>query len=782
MTKERIVVGFTHVDLGWKKQHEEMEELHEKLILLLVDQCEQTPDMRYMIEQAIHFRYLKDRRPELFARVKQLVKRGNLELGCGMASSIENNMTNGECFIRNMQLGARWFAENMDVRAADFEMIDTFGFPPQFPQLLRQMGYHSLYANRLGGTNHRDVFQAVGLDGSMVTVCGRMTNSLDCKQGHICFGFYLDQDGLDRLFEEAEANACAWALVMPYSENEVFPSAYIWKKMREGKAQYRFGTLREVLDRAERMENLPRQFADLNPEFTGTFSLRHRLKAENRKAESLLLAAEELCAILNAQDANAALEDAWWKLLYVQFHDILTGSHPTKVYHEAMRQLDEVQRQATDTLLSLLPNQTESSELVYGLWNSLPWQRFERVTIPIPQDWAGCEILADDVEVSDVYQEGSSICFVAHMSAMAGGTVRLRKKGAMDMQGKPISHLENRCLKITFSEENMIEEVLYKPTNRVVMSRVDNLLVAQRDCGSFQVEQPEGTEIPCGIGEFHTKISRIGQTQIAEIEGEFPEADGKPVAYRIEMKLDGDNPYVDLKLHVRWQSEGMRLRLRMDTTLASCLARCEVPFGVAERAPYAGRETAKGEWAAHRFAALEDDGTHEGIALMNQGCPGVEPGYRCLTTTLLRSPRRQVAGMAPDDTSSEHGEHDFAFRLYFYHGGWESSDAVSLAQQLNAPLWLLPGRICKLPAGLQWDNRRIAFSSLKLSPEGYLCLRVYETTGNCEQTELRFLRPVDIYSSDVQEKPQSLLNSNVQSVIITLKPFEIRTLLYHIVE
>ena len=117
------------------------------------------------------------------------------------------------------------------------------------------------------------------------------------------------------------------------------------------------------------------------------------------------------------------------------------------------------------------------------------------------------------------------------------------------------------------------------------------------------------------------------------------------------MKLDGDNPYVDLKLHVRWQSEGMRLRLRMDTTLASCLARCEVPFGVAERAPYAGRETAKGEWAAHRFAALEDDGTHEGIALMNQGCPGVEPGYRCLTTTLLRSPRRQVAGMAPDDTA-----------------------------------------------------------------------------------------------------------------------------------
>ena len=85
MTKERIVVGFTHVDLGWKKQHEEMEELHEKLILLLVDQCEQTPDMRYMIEQAIHFRYLKDRRPELFAKVKQLVKR---QSGAGMRHGV----------------------------------------------------------------------------------------------------------------------------------------------------------------------------------------------------------------------------------------------------------------------------------------------------------------------------------------------------------------------------------------------------------------------------------------------------------------------------------------------------------------------------------------------------------------------------------------------------------------------------------------------------------------------------------------------------------------------
>lgn len=779
MDKERIVVGFTHVDLGWKKSRAEMAELQEKLVVLLVDLCEQNPDMRYLIEQAIHFRDLKKSRPELFEKVKRLVKNGNLEVGGGMASSIETNTTNGECFVRNMQLGTKWFRDNMEIVPESCEMIDTFGFPPQVPQLLMQMGYRSLFANRLGGNNTEDVFDAVGLDGTEITVYGRMPNSPYCKEGNICFSFYLENSGIDRLFEAAQKNPASWALVMPYSENEVFPSGYIWKKMQEGGNEFRFGTLHEVAARVENMENLPRHSADLNPEFTGTFSLRHQLKIENRIAENMLLCAEQACAIVGNQAMHNALEEAWWKLLYVQFHDVLTGSHPTAVYNETMNVLDSVQAQAKNTILELIPDQKrENDRRSYALLNNLPWRRTERISIELPEEWPNCSVTSSSLGVSDVYCDDRRIHFLADIPPMCSGTIVLCRSEDNLAKRQSICCLENRFLKIVLSDRYMLEEVVYKPTNRVIMSQVNNLLVLQRDCGSFQVEQPEGNEIICSVGSFNVGAEQIGRTQIGTIIGTVPDDDGTPMSYSIELRLEEDAPYVDMNLHVNWQSERMRLRLCLDTTLATCVGHYEVPFGVVKRAPYTSRETAKGEWAAHRFVALEDDFTREGVALINRGCPGVEPGYRRLISTLLRAPHREVAGMMPDDTSSEHGEHDFSFRLYFYHDGWQSSDTVALAQAFNSPLWVLPDRAIVTPSNVYWDNRRIAFSSLKLADDGYNCLRIYETSGTSQQTTLHFSQPVEIYSSDIREQPGKLLCKGDKEVIISAKPFEIVTLLY----
>lgn len=779
MDKERIVVGFTHVDLGWKKSRAEMAELQEKLVVLLVDLCEQNPEMRYLIEQAVHFRDLKRNRPELFEKVKRFVRNGNLEIGCGMASSIETNMTNGECFVRNMQLGTRWFEENMETHPESCEMIDTFGFPPQIPQLIRQMGYRSLFANRLGGNNTEDVFEAVGLDGTVITVCGRMPYSPYCREGHICFSFYMDNSGIDRLFDAAQRNPSSWALVMPYSENEIFPSGYIWKKMQACGSSFRFGSLREVLTLAENMDQPPVHSADLNPEFTGTFSLRHRLKIENRAAENLLLCAEQACAVSGRDELRDELEEAWWKLLYVQFHDILTGSHPTAVYNEAMGMLDEVQTSAREIVRKLVPDKAGNDVCrSYVLLNSLPWRRRERVSIEIPEEWPDCEVISGSVNVSEAYRDDLGVHFLADIRPMCAGTVELRRCGRKALSGESVCCMENRFLKIVLSERYMIEEAVYKPTNRTIMSQVNNLLILQRDCGSFQVEQPEGNEIICGVGSFSVRMERIGRMQIGRIKGAFADADGVPLAYGIELRLEEDVPYVDMDVHVDWRSEQMRLRLCLDTTLSTCVGHYEVPFGVVQRAPYAGRETAKGEWAAHRFVALEDDLSGEGVALINRGCPGVEPGYHRLLSTLLRAPQREVAGMAPDDTSSEHGRHDFSFRLHFYHGGWHESDAASLAQAFNSPLWILPDKACETQPVVCWDNRRIVFSCLKPAGDGYCCLRVYETGGESEQTAIHFQYPVEVYSSDVRERPEKLLCRGAKEVIITVKPFEIVTLLY----
>ena len=50
------------------------------------------------------------------------------------------------------------------------------------------------------------------------------------------------------------------------------------------------------------------------------------------------------------------------------------------------------------------------------------------------------------------------------------------------------------------------------------------------------------------------------------------------------------------------------------------------------------------------------------------GVPGVEILSGTLLTTLLRAPTSSYAGITPDETSSQHGDHTFAFALYPYQG------------------------------------------------------------------------------------------------------------------
>ena len=59
---QKIVSGLTHVDLGWKKTAEEMEEIFENFIIKLLDVCSCYPEFTHMLEQAYNYRRLKDLR------------------------------------------------------------------------------------------------------------------------------------------------------------------------------------------------------------------------------------------------------------------------------------------------------------------------------------------------------------------------------------------------------------------------------------------------------------------------------------------------------------------------------------------------------------------------------------------------------------------------------------------------------------------------------------------------------------------------------------------------
>ncbi len=165
MSQQFFVVPITHVDLAWKRGREEMSEMLEILVVRLLDCLENDPDFKYMIEQAAHFRELQKRRPDLVARLKPFIAAGRLEVVGAMASTLENNLPNGECFVRNQQMGLDWVRENWGAEVKTGWLIDTFGINAQVPQILRDFGFTQLMANRFGGRYNHDLFRARALDG-----------------------------------------------------------------------------------------------------------------------------------------------------------------------------------------------------------------------------------------------------------------------------------------------------------------------------------------------------------------------------------------------------------------------------------------------------------------------------------------------------------------------------------------------------------------------------------------------------------------------------------------
>ena len=83
-------------------------------------------------------------------------------------------------------------------------------------------------------------------------------------------------------------------------------------------------TVEDILVLPRVQEPDPAVAADLNPEFTGCFSLRHPIRLRNRQVENRLLEAEKCSALADLRDADtaAALEQAWWELAFVHFHDV----------------------------------------------------------------------------------------------------------------------------------------------------------------------------------------------------------------------------------------------------------------------------------------------------------------------------------------------------------------------------------------------------------------------------------------------------------------------------
>jgi alpha-mannosidase len=800
MRKQKYwVVGLTHTDLAWKKGQEEMAEILDEFIVRLLDILDTEPSFTYMIEQAAHYRDLAKRRPDLFQRLVIYIRTGRVEMVGGMASSQDTNVPSGESFVRNQLLGMKWVKENFDVPIRTGILIDTFGFHPQIPQILSQFGIHRIFANRFGGNQLQDVFIAKGLNGSETLFVGRDSLASYVKPGHVFFKYLLGWNDIDKLFQEAKQSEREGPfLVTPYTENEVLPSkrALHWVgKLNEGnnEGEWHFGTLSDFMDALEATgTEWPVVDGDLNPEFTGTFSLRGDLRLWNRRVEVQLLEAEKWASLLCVKDVKEMIDNAWWEMAYIQFHDVLTGSHPTSVFVDCMQRLQKVEQDARSIMHKALSIKPESlaSEVMFTFVNGLPWDRKETVQLSLPDGWGGVNKVSSAGQEIPFEIDGQTVKVTLDMPSAGIRTVALHQGPAHEIKVNETVRatvLENEFIRLECDSHSIVKRLIWKATNTVLMENVIDFIVVQQDQGNFQIEEPIGAEIPASAGVYEIlSATESASGQSVTIGGQFPklpwfETKESVLSWEITFLLQAGKPYVDLNVRLNWSGEQSRVRFKMSSTLNNTEGIFEIPFGVIRRKPYRERYNARGEWPVQRFAGLEN-GEH-GLALANRGTVGVEISGGSLWTTMLRAPVKEYAGMIPDDTSSEHGEHIREFRLMPYAGSWQSSNVIAAAQEFNHAIQPFIGDSSHIKGNEMMSLMEIQEGTIVLSTVKYaedesdeLIIRFYETTGQKGTAVLSVKNVKQAWLSDLKEARLEGLTCVDEILKVPVKPFEIKTI------
>jgi alpha-mannosidase len=235
---------------------------------------------------------------------------------------------------------------------------------------------------------------------------------------------------------------------------------------------------------------------------------------------------------------------------------------------------------------------------------------------------------------------------------------------------------------------------------------------------------------------------------------------------------------MELKIHLHWQGEKSRIRLKVTSSIDSAFHYDEIPFGVVKRGSYRDRGTCRGEWPIHRFSCIE--GNNYGLALINFGTCGIEYSGPEIRSTLLRAPHAEYAGMIPDDTSSQHGDHCFSFLIVPYKGTWKENKIALLAATVNSPVFAAR---TKIPVTenrplIECSAGNVIISSVNMTSDVSkdIIIRFYETAGEETVTKFRCKDGKACWESDINE------NRNVSLVLqngeceFKIKPFEIKTL------
>lgn len=746
-------IGHAHIDSAWLWPVRETIRKVARTSSSMTELIDQTDDFLYGMSSAQQYAWIKEHRPEVYARVKEAVAAGRFVPIGGMWVESDTVMPTGESIIRQFSHGQRFFREEFGIEPKGVWLPDSFGYSPALPQLMRRAGFEWFFSQKISWNqvnkfpHHSFLWE--GIDGSRV------------------FSHFPSMDTYNSRLSGSEVAKAS----RQFRENRLASGSIAPVGWGDGGG----GTTREMVGKAARLADLEgsarvewehpdtffeRARAELTdpPVWVGelylelhraTLTSQHKTKQGNRRTEHLLIETELWCATAASRTAFVypydEIDELWKQVLLHQFHDILPGTSIAWVHREAVDayarvtvRLAEIIRQAIDALVG-----TGSEKIILN---------------PAPFARGGVSALGA-VELASV-ASGPAVDLTAH----DGGFV-----------------LTNDVVKITISSAGTITSALDLATGReaIALGKEANLLQLHQDFpnmwDAWDVDRfyRNRVEDIRSVSSLTSSTTKDGVAQVT-VSRSFSQS-----SITQTLSLAPGSRTLQIEQVVDWNETEKFLKVAFPLDIRAEHTTSETQFGAHKRVTHTNTswESAKFETSMHRYVVVEEPGF--GVAIVNDSTYGYDTTRDSVdghvTTTvrlsLLRAPRFP-------DPQTDQGVQTHRFGLVI---GTSTAGATEEGIFLNLDVRTVDGDHGFEP--LVSVTGDIVVSSVKLADDlsGDLIVRVYEPVGQRVAATVTTM-PGALAVSTVTLIEQAItgcdpvVQASDGSVVVHLEAFEVRTL------
>ncbi len=795
-------IGHSHIDVAWLWTLDHTKAKCARTFNTTCHLMDQYKDYKFTQSQPQLYDYVKKDYPELFEKIKKLIKEGRWEPIGGMWVEADCNLSGAEALARQFLLGRQFFAENFGENAETpiLFLPDVFGYAYNLPQLIKQADMEYFFTTKIGWNQYNKfpytTFWWQGLDGTKIlTHLGTTQN---------------DEEETKNDFITYNGNGSVWSFYTSW-DNAKQKDLHDEVMTTYGFGDGGGGTTKEMIERVKLLKDFPampktkmgttreffkkldekhgNEFPTHNGELylelhRGTYTTHAKNKKANRQSEFKIHDAEFLASLATLTDKNYLYPqkqiDETWKLICLnQFHDIIPGSSINEVYVESLKQYEQIgntlkaiQKEATDAICKniaaevIIINPTSFKRTDIGVLNTI-LKNDETLAVK------GKTLLTQSAE-------NKTLVAVENVEPFSVTTAEITKQTEKIQNNLKVTPnlLENELISVKLDNNGDIVGIYDKKNQRQVLA--ENSIANEFQAFEDRPNEYDAWEIDVFFEDKKYLAKPASSIKVVETG---------PVRATIEIKrtilnseytqrisIRHNSCQIDFDTNINWKENATLLKVAFPVNILSPVATYEIQWGNVQRATHRNTsiEWAQFEMCAQKWADLSEN--DYGVSILNDCKYGHDIKDNLMRLSLLRS------SSSPDKTA-DRGTHSFKYSLLPHKA--KLNETIKQAYYLNDDLIITTGGNCEkeneinATKGMIKTNRdNVIIETIKKAQDGNgFIVRLYEAMRQRSEVTIKTGFKIGKCSlSNIVERDCGKIKAEKNEITMQIKPFQIVTL------